>query len=182
MQLTSLRLGMTKNLGNYESAKLEAEAIPSDGQTAAELFAELSSYVETQLSGGKPEGGPAKEAAEPKKSTAEKSTAEKSTAEKSTAKKSSAKKSTKAEHEKELQYVLDSESIEELLERFNVLRDPAAQFVSEFGTDGWEAAVTSIADRYRKLNRTDSDPGIQQQLVAAFRAERNYIENCREAA
>ena len=49
MQITNLRLGVTKNLGNYESAKLEAEAIPTDGQTAEALLAELKEFVNKQL-------------------------------------------------------------------------------------------------------------------------------------
>jgi hypothetical protein len=41
---------MTKNLGNYESQKLEIEAAPSDGQTADSLLAEVNDYLMNQLS------------------------------------------------------------------------------------------------------------------------------------
>ncbi len=49
MQILSIRCGATRNLGNYESAKLEVEASPSDGQSSAELLTELNDYLEKSI-------------------------------------------------------------------------------------------------------------------------------------
>lgn len=51
MIVTNMRYGFTKNLGNYESCKVEIEGIPNDGQTADEVMAELKAYVAGQLPG-----------------------------------------------------------------------------------------------------------------------------------
>ena len=53
MQILSIRCGLTRNLGNYESAKLEVEAAPSDGQSTSDLLVEVKDYLEQAL----PEGG-----------------------------------------------------------------------------------------------------------------------------
>lgn len=49
MIITNMRYGFTKNLGNYESCKVEIEGIPNDGQTADEVMTELKAYVAAQL-------------------------------------------------------------------------------------------------------------------------------------
>ena len=49
MQILSIRCGLTRNLGNYESAKLEVEAAPADGQTSAELLEEVKDYLEKAM-------------------------------------------------------------------------------------------------------------------------------------
>jgi hypothetical protein len=51
MIVTNMRYGFTKNLGNYESCKVEIEGIPNDGQTADEVMVELKAYVSAQLPG-----------------------------------------------------------------------------------------------------------------------------------
>lgn len=51
MIITNMRYGFTKNLGNYESCKVEIEGIPNDGQSADEVMTELKAYVAAQLPG-----------------------------------------------------------------------------------------------------------------------------------
>ena len=84
MQILSIRCGLTRNLGNYESAKLEVEAAPSDGQSSDELLTEVKGYLEKALPEGGPDnakaplaGGKAEKAAAAKKAKAEKAAAKK---------------------------------------------------------------------------------------------------------
>lgn len=53
MIVTAVRYAFTRNLGNYESAKLEIEAIPNEGggQTAEQVLAEVKAYVMGNLPG-----------------------------------------------------------------------------------------------------------------------------------
>ena len=62
MQVLSVRCGLTKNLGNYESAKLEIEASPSDGQTADQLLEEVGAYLNKQVEAAISAAGGAKPA------------------------------------------------------------------------------------------------------------------------
>lgn len=229
MQVLSVRCGLTKNLGNYESAKLEIEAAPSDGQPADQLLAEVNEYLQKQVeaavaaSGGVKEKQPAKKKtadaplkgaksnpttagtttesatpttpagstdgattedapfnadsapnAEPGDKPAPKASKSSKKAERQAA---SAKKAADNAHKKELQYALDSETLDELLARFNSVRRMAGDF-----DDAWEAAVTKIADRYRKLNSLDANPETLDQLVKAFKAERQAIEKSKGEA
>jgi len=87
-------------------------------------------------------------------------------------KKAAKKKAAKApDHVKQLTYTLESETLEELLQRFNDLREMAGAFNGE-----WEATVGHAAGAYRKLNTVTADPKVQSHLIAAFQAERTAIE------
>lgn len=51
MLITSVRYAFTRNLGNYESVKVEVEAAPSVGQDPETVISELRGYVEANLPG-----------------------------------------------------------------------------------------------------------------------------------
>lgn len=192
MQVLSVRCGMTKNLGNFESAKLEVEAAPSDGQTADQLLAEVNGYLNKQCAalpvsanGNGKSDKPAKgKAAEAPLKTSEQKSYEQVVAEatellspnKTNTDKKAAANANKPDTGKELRYALESETLEELLDRFNGVRKMARDF-----GDKWEEAVTKIADRYRKLNSLDANPETLDALVKAFKAERQHIENKKHA-
>lgn len=200
MQVLSVRVGLTKNLGNYESAKVEVEAAPENGQNIDEFLSSVNTFLNEQVesavnaAGGVKEKAPKKE----KAATTPPLKAEKSgessdsdhtngvkdaEAAKPAAKAKASTKSTKAETQakaanvnkpdaaKELKYTLESETLDELLDRFNTLR----KLADDFG-DKWEGAVTKIADLYRKLNSLDANPETLNQIVLAFKAERTAIE------
>jgi len=82
----------------------------------------------------------------------------------------------KPDHEKELQFTLDSETLEELDERFASVRTMAAAFGS---IENWEGALSQVAGRYRELNSPTADPEIVNRIIAAFKAERTAIEERR---
>jgi len=200
MQITSLRLGLTKNLGNYESAKLECEAIPTDGQTAGELLSELNNYVVSELAKAGQNGTPPMKAGgnsgkagaategntAPAKPPASKGTK----ATKAKATKPKVGKKEKDAAKKELQYAIDSESHQELLDRFNDLRDPGKPFITTFTLDEWADAVNSVASRYKALNQKHADAGtvdlidakVQSQIVDAGKSERDLIARRRAEA
>jgi hypothetical protein len=231
MQVLSVRCGLTKNLGNYESAKLEVEAAPSDGQTSDQLLAEVNDYLSKQVEAAVSNAGGVKEKPAKKKSMAplaksgessdsdytngvkdagapfkadptqgdstpdvmpaKQTSTEKPMTPRSMVKagktaldaeKANGKAQNKAnvnapDPKKELKYALEAETLDELLERFNGLRKMAADF-----GDGWEAAVTKIADRYRKLNSLDANPETLDAIVKAFKAERTAIEKMKSEA
>jgi hypothetical protein len=176
---------MTKNLGNYESAKLEVEAAPSDGQTAEQLLVEVNDYLSKQMNGMPVTEKPVKKdkakADPPLPKTDAVTPAKMVEAKPPAEKKARGKGSKKAElqaaaaappsPEQELQYAIDSETLPELLERFNNVSKMRDKFAEQ-----WEAAVTRIADRYRKLNSLDADPVVLDQIVKAFKRERQKIE------
>ncbi len=47
--ITSVRFGLTKNQGNYESARLEAEAMVGDSNSPEEILEQLKSWVSSRL-------------------------------------------------------------------------------------------------------------------------------------
>ena len=87
------------------------------------------------------------------------------------------KKAKLAEHEKELQYMLDSTTLEELRDRFTNLRT----MVSQFTVDQWEAAIDKLRDQYRALNSMTADKAVQDVIIAGAKAEQNYIANARSS-
>jgi hypothetical protein len=228
MIVGAIRIGRTFNLGNYESKKVEIEAIPDNGQSFDSLLSEVTTMVDAQgPDGGEqhtpdtgkpaapkkpessdppfnpgsnvvaepaPKNGKAKgaksETGNPTKATPAASTATSTTATTTEAVdtpttnptpangKGKARKTAKSpEHEKELTYVLDSQSLDELSERFANLRTMSAAFGH---VDNWEGALTQVADQYRKLNTIDADPKVVEQIVAGFKAERNYVNEQRK--
>lgn len=82
------------------------------------------------------------------------------------------------EHEKELQYVLDSETLEELFERFCHLRT----FADAFGSiENWASACRQVQARYKQLNTPTADPELQKNITAALTSESTAIANARLA-
>lgn len=51
MIISNVRYAFTRNLGNYESVKVEVEAAPSEDQNPETLISELRGYVEANLPG-----------------------------------------------------------------------------------------------------------------------------------
>jgi hypothetical protein len=51
MIISSVRYAFTRNLGNYESVKVEVEAAPSENQNPETVISELRAYVEANLPG-----------------------------------------------------------------------------------------------------------------------------------
>lgn len=200
MQVLSVRCGVTKNLGNYESAKLEVEAAPSDGQTADQLLAEVNDYlgrqVEAAVAAGSSKDKPAK-TTKPKASTeaplksdptdaATAASTATQAATSQTEKPATKPKASKADKqksvavdaksmEKETKFTIESQTLEELAERFNNLRKLREQFpLSEW--DGLTSNKGPLAVVYRKLNSPVADPDVVDQLTAAFKDERKYVE------
>lgn len=139
MQITNLRIGMTKNMGNYESAKLEAEAVPSDGQTAESLFTELSQYIESQLPSKVPmtEAPPFTSDAPRKSKPAQSS--------KKPARK--AKGGRPPKHKKALKTVLSTKSVSDFADAFELLME----LVDKFSLDEWREACRQARDHYKSL-------------------------------
>lgn len=125
MQVLSVRCGMTKNLGNYESQKLEIEAAPSDGQTAESLLSEVNEYLTNQLSAAAPTDKKAPLADKPKeavvKDTAlklsEEPAGKKTTKSRSTGKAAKQAELLQTEARKVGKFVLDAETFEEFHDR-----------------------------------------------------------------
>lgn len=185
----------------YEPVKIEIDASLDNGQSLEDGMAQLRAAVDAEIAtsvaeitGAKPPLAKAdKPAAKPKVEKKPDPTAKQSKAaapspgiaasstsdaapwEEPAEKKPAAKstKGNKAEAAKKLAYALESESLEELLERFNDLRKDAKLF----DLVAWEAANTDLANVYRKLNNNLADPEIVKSITAAFRAEREYITN-----
>lgn len=89
-------------------------------------------------------------------------------------------KDTKAA-EKEFKFALESETLEELAERFNNLR----KFAKDVPVSKWDEITASkgkLAELYRKLNTPTSNPETQNQLINAFKAERTYVEENQNTA
>lgn len=203
MQLLSVRLGLTKNLGNYESAKIEVEAAPENGQSLDDFLGKVNDFLGEQVEAAVAAAGGVKEkpAKKEKASTAAPLAVPMSTmlkgeptdkevltqaieehnakpATKAKPAKAAAKVNVNApDAKKELKYALESETLDELLERFNSVRKMADQF-----GDKWEDAVTKIADQYRKLNSLDANPETLDAIVKAFKAERAAIEKMKTEA
>jgi hypothetical protein len=198
MQVLSVRRGVTKNLGNYQSAKLEIEAAPSDGQSAEQLLAEVRDSLSKQIDDVGVALGDEPAKSKPKAKAADSPLAEDKPAEpkkrgrKPKAEagpdptpKTSSTETAKAvseatdepfesdpkAHTKELQYALDASTLEEVHERLVDLRKYAGQF-----GDKWESAWRKVEDRAKALrskNPTAADPDTVNALVAFFKSERD---------
>ena len=185
MQVLSVRCGVTKNLGNYESAKLEIEAAPSDGQTADSLLAEVGKYLENQIasSNGNGKGKPVKTEAPLKNPAPEPCSEPAPTKEPKRGR--PAKKTTdpavanvnKPNHAKELQYTLESQTMGELFDRFNTL----SKLSAEFG-EGWKDVITTAHDKYKELNSLDTDEKLAEMMMAALKREKNLFVEAQSAA
>lgn len=187
MQLSSLTMSYTKNLGNYESARLEVTAAPSEGQDNISLFTEVEAFLVEQLEGANPTP---KGAQPPQKTTpAKKTTTAKKGTKKTTAKKGTKKSPAKGgpdpeqfskatgldpDPDKALSRVKDSSTPEQFLKTFNELR----LFVDFYpNVDEWNDIVTELADHYRALPKEGMDKEVKQEITAAFKAEKDYIAN-----
>lgn len=83
------------------------------------------------------------------------------------------------DHEKELNYALEAESLDELFERFNNLRT----FADAFGSlENWAGACAQVQQRYKQLNMATSDPDLVDSIVAALRSESTAIAEKRQDA
>lgn len=87
-----------------------------------------------------------------------------------------------ADVSKEVNYVLESETLEELAERFNNFRAPTSGFVASCSVDQWEQYIDAICGRYRQLNSATANHETQQTIIAAGKAERTFIANQRQEA
>lgn len=211
MQVLSVRVGMTKNLGNYESAKLEVEASPENGQNIDEFLSEVNNFLGQQVEAAVAAAGGVKEKpAKPAKAKTEAplkgddkpatTIIDKSAEPEAEKPKAKSTKSTKADKQAAMKKdaeepqpetptihnpnapskeaarekykdAMKSETLEELLDRFNSLRTMAAAI-----GDSWEATVENLKDRYRKINSLDANQETAATLVKAFKAEDQAIE------
>lgn len=202
MQVTTIKYGRTVKRGgekSFEFDRLDVEIMPMPGQSPEDAFVSLRQCVDSTLqawtgnSNGKTEepvtiAKKSEQKSDPttasQSPSTESATSDFGSTEKPKATRGKGGKKSAAQAvnvnapdpKKELQYALDSETLPELLERFNAVSKLRGKFAEQ-----WEAAVTQIADRYRKLNSLDADPEVLDQLVKAFKRERQKIEELKAA-
>lgn len=72
--------------------------------------------------------------------------------------------------------VLNSDTLEELLRRFNEFRDPGLGYRALLNKKEWAKSVNLVQDCYKSLTTADSDADVMYDLVAVISGERNVAK------
>lgn len=86
-------------------------------------------------------------------------------------------KVTKADARTAFERVVGSKTLGDLLENFNVFRDPGFGFRNALSKKDWQNVVNKVQDCYKKLTTSESDANVMHDLVAAIGSERNTAKS-----
>lgn len=188
MQVTSIfyqqKFAMEHCGGNrFEMVDVGVTVTPSDGQSAAEAFAEAKAFVEARKpNGAAPVMAPrlvqnASGALEPAPAKAEAPPFTPNETPEPPAKRRGRPKKGVKEANDAIAAVEASNTLDDFAANLNAARKVAGVL----DTDAWEAALSRCKVRYTQINSADADPEVVTKIIAAFKAERTAIDSKRSA-